>query len=211
MTRVRFAGIDPGSSTGITIIELPRVGAQAVEVARWLDSFSLSALGETKTRTKAEGLATLFELVRNVLVQHDVETVVLECPIDAMPVWGRATGRTKGAGRGTIFGSGAHYGICLAAARAAMSVRHIHAYRVSTTKKHEGWMPLVRGGARGNLVHVQRREITLQQLRDVVNKLSRSSFASRDNRCGVGIGDDELMAFGVLAYHLRRTPRPPAR
>lgn len=201
-----IAGIDPGSKSGVVILELPN-RQRDLDRARWLGSFLLSGSAQTNSRTKAEASAVLFSEVLDVLTQQRVEEVAIECPIDALPSWGAATGRMKGAqgprlNRATLFGSGAHYGLCLAAARACPSVRKITSYYVTTTTKHEGWMPMVKSG---RLRHPQKRTITLQQLRDELRRL----FAGPDRSGDVPLGEDELMAFGVLAYHLRKTPTPP--
>lgn len=194
-----IAGIDPGSKSGVVILELPN-RQRDLNRARWLGSFVLSGSAQTNSRTKAEAGAVLFSEVCDVLTQYHVDEVAIECPIDALPSWGQHT-RMNGAprlNRATLFGSGAHYGLCLAAARACPSVRKIMSYHVTTTKKHEGWMPTVKG-------RPQKRTITLQQLRDEL----RLRFAGPERSDNVPLVEDELMAFGVLAYHLRKTPTPP--
>lgn len=206
--RVRIAGIDPGSNTGLVILELPPASRDLTK-ARWVRSESISGLAASQTRTKAEGHAELFHRLSEWLRNECVEQVAMECPIDATPVWGRATGRTKGAGRSTLFGSGANYGLCLAACAAARC--RVTSYRVQTTKKHEGWMPMARSG---HLVHVQKRNITLYQLRTAlrsVNGFLPIKNGVVDTNADITQSEDELMAFGVLRYHLTRVPTAPEK
>lgn len=205
-SHLRIAGIDPGAKTGVVILELPN-RVRDLDRAHWLGSFSLSGSAQSGTRTKAEAAAVLFTEVLDVLSQHNVEEIAIECPIDALPSWGRNT-RMKGApqlNRATLFGSGAHYGLVLGACRACPTVRKITSYHVTTTTKHEGWMPMV---TNGRLKHAQKRDVTMQQLRDELLRL----FGGQGSRSAddVPLSEDELMAFGVLRYHVAKTPSPPA-
>lgn len=201
VTSVRVAGIDPGSSTGVVVVQL-RPGSRSIETAGWVGSCLAHPAAETKSRTKAEGHARLFERLTAYLRGLDVEEVAIECPVDALPSWGASRGVKSNPA--TLFSLGSSYGMCLAAASAA-GVRRIKSYRVRTTRKNEGWMPMVGG-------HPQRRDATLDELRSLCSRLFpedvyengiRTSSAARD------LGEDQLMAFGVLRYHLRRTPLPP--
>jgi hypothetical protein len=213
MSVTRVAGIDPGSKTGVVILELP-TSVRDLSRAVWVHSASISGMAETLSRTRAEGHALLFSRVRELLADHDVRDVALECPVDALPSWGAATGRKSNPA--TLFSLGANYGLCLAAAHAAGASK-IMSYRVKPTRERPaGWMPMVREPSRRNpnvmVTHVQSRDITLEQLRqlcflhwpaDVYQDGVRIACAARD------IGEDELMALGVLRYHLQRTPLPP--
>lgn len=203
--RVRVAGIDPGSSTGVVILQLPQE-ARVLDRAVWVASRHLTGMGETRARTKAEGNAELFVRLRSYLETHGITEVAIECPIDALPTWGlgsRRGGRVH-VKRETMFGSGAHYGLCLAAARACPSVKRINSYYVTTTKKHAGWMPSDRG-------RTQARELTMAQLRSVMQRIPTITRAGRvASRTAIdALSEDEIMAFGVLSYHLRRTPSIP--
>lgn len=205
-----MAGIDPGGKTGVVVLELP-IQSRDLASAAWVGSFSISGLGETKTRSKAEGVAQLYARVRDCLARHEVRELAIECPVDALPTWG---GRKNNPS--TLFSLGANYGLCLAAAHAA-GVQRIRSYRVSTTKKHAGWMPMVREPSRKNpnrmVTHVQRRDVTLQQLRAKVapmrERAAAPAFGVRRRSAIAPMTEDELMAFGVLEYHLRRSPLPP--
>lgn len=211
---LRIAGIDPGTKTGVVVIELPSC-SRDINLAAWLGSFSISGMAETQSRSRAEGHVILFERIRDQLALLGVREAVIECPVDALPSWGGASG--KKSNPATLFSLGANYGLCLAAARAA-GVHRVMAYRVKHTKEHAGWMPNVtetvpnRRGGLTTVTHVQKRDVTIAQLRTQIATIGtqyRGGVQVGITPDPALLGEDEVMAYGVLAYHLRRTPLPP--
>jgi hypothetical protein len=212
----RIAGIDPGSQSGVVIVELP-ARSRVINLAAWVGSFLVHGMSETMRRSRAEGQAALFDRVRDVLRANGVREVVIEWPIDALPVWGGAS-RVKGrtSSPATLFSIGMSYGICVAAARSVASVQRIESYRVKPTREHAGWMPLVTRPQRSNpnkrVTHVMPRDELLGRLRSELSMYKprlRGGMLIGETPNVRALSEDELMAYGVLKYHLSRTPTPP--
>jgi hypothetical protein len=199
-THYRVAGVDPGATTGLVALAVDSTRPHDVERARWIGSTSIDAGSSTKL-TRAAVHARLFDRARNQFLQWGVVSVALEEPLDAMPKW---SGR--GERRETMFGLGRYYGLVLAAAQACRA--SVASYPVTTdpSKGRVGWMPTHPGGANKRLTMTAPREQTL----DTLHQFSLALRARPHNGLAITnpprLPDDELMALGVLLYHLTRQP-----
>ncbi|MHB1065707.1 MAG: RuvC family protein [Georgenia sp.] len=183
---VRVVGIDPGASTGLVCVEV-LVGARGpdMERARWV-GHAVVHPSASKRLTEPERKAALAERIVAQLREWAPGVVVLEEPVDATAAWASG-GRRVGAGRSgfTSFGLGSHYGLAVMAARIAAPDARLHAYPVNNHRGRPGWM---QGGAS----RPQSRERTMERLRPMAWAMG----------CADEPGEDVLMSFGVLTYHL---------
>lgn len=188
---VRAVGIDPGASTGVVCVDLVR--ADTIVGARFVAAVTCRA-SASKDLTDAEQDASLGVSIRRTLdLLHGATTpiafVVLEEPADGMGKWSTQGRKT---GRGTAFGLGRAYGLALAAAAALDGNVGLHAYPVTTTAQGRaagrlGWM-------QGRQPRPTPREDTLATMRHLARALGCATHAS--------LTDDQLMALGVLQYHV---------
>jgi hypothetical protein len=176
--------VDPGSTnTGLVCLRtevVPRsIGVQ--RDTRWLGSARLHP-SEGKELTRAESDATLARKFLAQIQEWQPPTgklnVVLEEPYDGMDKW-------SGNARGTAFGTGRAYGLLLAAARLSPYVDRIYSYPVTNHKGVSGWMQA--GGG-----PIPARELTISRMQALAKSLHVPDTLSID----------ELMALGVLNFHL---------
>lgn len=219
----RFAGIDPGAYTGLVALSvrahagkpLTRVISADADSVRWIGAARVHA-GAQQHYTDAENEArTYYTRVRAQLLAWRVTHVALEEPWDNVPV--------RLQEQGTAFTLGARYGLALAAAHSigarCMSYPVTSApAKVFTSDKRStrtrparvGWMPQVRGGKRNHLLMTQDRTITLRQQDDASRVLrlrpDDGMLQYTNMRDMPTLSEDELMALGVLSFHLTHQP-----
>ena len=194
------AGIDPGAHTGLVVLEIqttPMPIEQLIDRVVWRATCQLHPI--TRKALRAEQLSVLmFERLRDRLRRWGVVEVAIEEPSDARDQW-------RAASPGTSFGVGRAFERCILAATYAGCT--VHAYRVRE------WMPKTRTG---NLQHNQKRDVTLAQLDALSREIRRRPLAGEPLRVThvaraalERLSEDELMALGVLRYHLaRQAPLP---
>lgn len=199
---IRAVGIDPGAVTGIVCITLP---AQSRDLSRaaWVGSVSVIRRAARVDESHAESQARFFRDVYESVLDFDPELAIIEEPSDAMVGgWNKSKGGKAGPptqGRQVAFGLGAAYMTALSAIACLERCERIESYLVSGSKKRSGWMPKVRSG---NLTHTISHVQLAQFLCGEIIELSRDrSFAEKD-RHEKFVRDDELMAFGILRYHI---------
>lgn len=196
---VVVAGIDTGQHLGVVFLlidRMPEAQAPLRRQVRWVASRVVHQVTR-ETLTRVENDALTQAKVAEALRPHGPRLVVLEDPIDARPTWQRAkAGRTpderfnllrakgedrRGEGGETRFRQGVLY---MAAVTAAAEVgARLASYPVRGRKGEPGWQS-----------RRTREQILLATRHDVRNWGGPSDLE-----------DHELMALGVLTYHLRQT------
>jgi hypothetical protein len=194
---MRYIGIDPGQNLGLVCLDVEqparRIGTALT--IKWVSSARIHP-GQRKDDTPAENdgrvfsrLAVELERLRTqayMVTKYDEPALiaVLEEPYTHMGAWG--AGRAQS--RGTGFGLGKYYGLALAACTIHCDRVYSHPPTNDRKQQRTGWM---QGSGR-----IQKRELTLLALRGLAKQ------------CGAvlvdDISEDELMAFGVLHFHLYR-------
>lgn len=209
---VRAIGIDPGASTGIACITLPD---QSRDLSRaiWSGSFSVARKSERVGETHAESQIRHFQAIYESISAIAPHIVIIEEPADAMVGgWNKGKGDAGVQGRQTAFGVGAAYALALAAASCAAPDARIFSYLVAGSKVREGWMPKVRSR---NLLHTMKHEqlahmLALDAVRNLkaperLRELSQEQVVDNQGKVIKPAKfkyDDELMAYGVLRYHI---------
>jgi hypothetical protein len=194
---MRYIGVDPGANLGIVCVDVheqARLIGSRLEI-RWAGSFRLHPSNSQK-RTHAENDAHLFDRVQGQLVSWRVGfdrastprpmVAVLEEPYTQTASWKGAKG--EGRQTGTLFSLGKYYGLALAACSTLCGRVYSHPPTNDRRGQRTGWM---QGSGR-----IQKRELTLLALRGLARQ------------CGCmdpdALSEDEVMAFGVLKFHLDR-------
>lgn len=192
---MRYIGVDPGANLGIVCVDVreqARLIGSRLEI-RWAGSFRLHPSNSQK-RTHAENDAALFDrTVRQLQYWRESPPLppqslvaVLEEPYTQTASWKGAKG--EGRQTGTLFSLGKYYGLALAAC--VSECRRVYSHPPTNDRRQQrtGWM---QGSGR-----IQKRELTLLALRGLARQ------------CGCmdpdALSEDEVMAFGVLKFHLDR-------
>jgi hypothetical protein len=194
---MRYIGVDPGANLGIVCVDVrkqPRLIGYALDIT-WMGSFRLHP-SQSQNRTHAENDAALFDRVVSTLQRWREDSTrtqplpliaVLEEPYTQTASWKGAKG--EGRQTGTLFSLGKYYGLALAACRNECHRIHSHPPTNDRRGQRTGWM---QGSGR-----IQKRELTLLALRGLAKQ------------CGCqdpdALSEDEVMAFGVLKFHLDRS------
>jgi hypothetical protein len=127
---MRLLGCDPGSHTGLVLVELP-AGTWDLLGARVLYRGTLAASdGEGRDRRTLERMRERLRLLRP-------HVAVLEDPSDAATYWGQSR-RGKPVQRGSAYRLGVYKGLLYAALLEATEA--IVEYRVQGTAADPGWM-----------------------------------------------------------------------
>lgn len=203
--RAIVVGVDPGRSTGLVALDVPRgrVLAPTLEGALLVGITSVSASVSTQL-SATEQHATLYSKLLDQLEVWQPDLVVLEEPWDNVPV--------RLQQQGTAFWLGMRYGLALAAAHelgadvVSYPVTSARAKEYTSTKRSTrvrparvGWMPQVPGGKNRQLLMTQDRNVTLADLGDVC----ATTFKLSNRRINELVKqEDPLMALGVLRFHL---------
>lgn len=178
---IRMAGIDPGSVTGVVIVDVPDDLAWAG--AQWVDGD-----GFTPTRSLSSEPARdchLSHQLTDYLRAHRATSAALECPAEAKIAYrGQRRQRTE-----TAFRSGCYYTLAMLAADRAGC--WVFAYPAVTSKRRgPGWM-----------ANSPRRVVVprlLALLRAVGAPAEVMALDSENELRQHHLGD----ALGVLAYHV---------
>lgn len=175
-------GIDPGARTALVCVTLDS------GLVRWVGS-EVVVPSNRKDCSVAENKSMLFQRALKALDWWAPSIIVIEEPLDAMGTWSLSNRRGRGQSRSTSFLLGEHYGLCLAAAKAMYlrGEKRIYSYPCTNYKGRRGWMASPRHGG-----FAISREQTLQNMR----------LYARSIGCTTGLSEDELMALGVLNFHL---------
>jgi hypothetical protein len=166
---------------------------------------------------------TLFENIAGTLAEWQPDVIVLEEPADISANWAKKKGPGAGLGRTTAFALGRSYALALSAAYAwphfspgyltdweAVETTEIHSYLVNGFKRtttrgtaRQGWYP--RDGGRA-----MEKEQVLRLLTLRAGEMGRYTGPQG---VPVPLTEDELMAFGVLCFHIGnvRSSRPCPR
>lgn len=202
-TPVRAVGIDPAARTGMILVNIP-AGAwrhgEPIDPSRLelLDNETVSSVAKTTvmgaTMTNAERDATMFPRLLNILRSWQPDMVVIEEPAD----------QGFGSGRGVMFAIGKMYGIALAAVEACKTNINVDmvSYLVAgwnakrNREARPGWMPKTKN--KRGLWHTMEH--------DDVEAIFREAAARMTDRRRVKnrLSEHEIMAFGVLCFHLSR-------
>jgi hypothetical protein len=200
---LRILGGDPGSATGIVVVEFPQRRSDGSPL--WRDARLLGACTVAKSAragaTEAE-LDILFRrklttAIADILAPYPgerppfgvVDIVALEEPLDGMAGWaGNQPGKVAGPQkRSTPFRIGAAYAMLLAAATIQARPSRAISFTVHNHKGRRGWMK----GKRENVLeasHVLLRSIAPYKQVEGLRKLDGS------------IPDHILMALGVVNF-----------
>jgi hypothetical protein len=192
---MRYIGVDPGANTGLVCVDVEKVERRIGSAGnvRWVHSARIHP-GQRQDDTHAENDARVFsrmavELERLVGVAGALGVkciAVLEEPYTQTGSWKGAA--TEGRQTGTLFSLGKYYGLALAACTIHCGRVYSHPPTNDRRGQRTGWM---QGSGR-----IQKRELTLLALRGLAKQ------------CGctdpMGLSEDEVMAFGVLKFHLDR-------
>lgn len=203
-------GIDPASRTGIVAVAVPVGFERSPERWHWRGNRVAEKPKLTKSRGRLAALmgfrdaaAAALDEVRMAPWGASVTklapwAVVLEEPVDVLP-----PGRD---GRGTAFALGEIFCAALLAARGAYYVERpfFAAYPVHNGRRQggrPGWMPTERSGGGGNFTHTIPRAHLLRALHAEAVGIG----APKD------VSEDELMAYGVLRFHMTQSADPWTR
>jgi len=194
MRRVRCVGIDPGSITGLCCLEVSTIdGAKnaAETLAHYLRTarvvgFSRISSSKRLNTSPPEQHLTLYRKLCEQLSEWQPDHIVLEEPRDGIMMGG---GRRQ---MGTEFSLGRYFGLALAACdNTGSDVETIDTYQVTSTKHGEGWMPRRAGTG---LKHTELKNQLIKRFREELRDLADSDDLS----------EHELMAYGVLCFHLSK-------
>lgn len=195
---MRYIGIDPGKNLGIVCVDVTestrRIGS-ALHI-QWVGCARVHP-GDRKDDTVAENDARVYSRTCVALGQWQQDSgqfgrestprpliAVLEEPYTHMGAWGG--GRSQS--RGTAFGLGKYYGLALAACTHLCERVYSHPPTNDRKQQRTGWM---QGSGR-----IQKRELTILALRGLAGQYGC--------QCPDELSEDEVMAFGVLKFHLDR-------
>lgn len=205
-------GIDPGSNSIGLCYWIPG-SALRFAVVHKSSSEKLTAVQKDIDLIERIEMA-LAQIIRNTQTIH---LVVLEEPKDAQTHWSAGKGGPMAVG--SLFAMGKGYGLCLA----ALDVLHrqrgntfaeLVTYQVKSNKYGEGWQPRFKiprqpkgtPRAKGS----PQKDMLLAQLRvEVFDQWSNVHLMPRElaRETVASLSEHELMAYGVLAYHLLKRPR----
>lgn len=139
--------------------------------------------------------------------------VVLEEPKDAQTHWSAGKGGAMAVG--SLFAMGKGYGLCLAALR-DLALRRGSAqyestsYQVKSNKHGEGWQPRFKMERRPKGTPRPKgsphKDLLLAQLRRDLHHVYATVHTR--NKTIAELSEHELMAFGVLRYHLQKLDQP---
>jgi hypothetical protein len=201
------AGIDPGAHSGLVALEIPTRPMpfdQLEAHIQWRGACQLNPI--TRKAMRPEQLSILvFERLRDRLQRWGVVDVAIEEPSDAMDKWSQG-------GVGVSFALGRAYERALLAATYAGC--RVFPYQVRE------WMPkaTTRNKRGGMTTHTQASDETANQM-DVWSRQLRRPAQEGEGPYALSVAraaldrlsKDELMALGVLRYHLaRQAPLPLA-
>jgi hypothetical protein len=208
----RVVGIDPGTVTGMIAVLVPE-STKRIGDARLIGAKSVTHGGSTEgIGVTPQARSLLFFTVRETLLRWKPDLVVIEEPWDAQPMWGRDSGRTKGASRGTIFTLGSHFGLVLAAAASLPSAPRIASYPVTSHPPKRG-RPGVLGWMQRRASRPPKGDVTRDEcarlLRGLCARPATGAIADEDKISAYvervrEHEHDVLMALGVLTFHLDR-------
>lgn len=192
-----FVGVDPGEKLGYCALLVPLTSRDPIGAALWIESGTIAGTAPRKGETRDDAYARHFEAIVQcwyALIRRVPDarlSFAIERPSDGQSHWKNAAGGVES--RATKFTLGMRYGFVVASAKIAHASA-IYSYPVTTGKGARGWYPTTRTG---NLVHAMSGQI--------VERVLRSRIADTEG-AGVEhsqkISRDEVMSFGVLAYHI---------
>lgn len=203
----RWAGIDPGTDVGLVGVAVPARGAWAhhTEHARLIGYARVTA-SSSKSYTRAGRRGSMLLRVRERLIEWRVTDIVLEEPSTHTNSWAKSDGGRTVA-TGTLFGLGAHFGLCLGAAITMPWETRVWSYPPTTSKKARaatetdyerlGWM-------QARAPKPTQKAKTLKDMRHIFDGIfdrpADGVFRAMDREPS----EHELMALGVLNFHLMR-------
>jgi hypothetical protein len=192
---VRYIGIDPGANTGLVCVDVYDVARRigSVPVVRWHGTARIHP-GSRKDDTRAENDGRIFSRIcaqldewqKHIPGGSEDMRAVLEEPYTQTGSWKGA--KTEGRQTGTLFSLGKYYGLALAACTFKCVRVYSHPPTNDRRQSRTGWM---QGSGR-----IQKRELTLLALRGLIKQAG-----CQDPNA---LSEDEVMAFGVLKFHLDR-------
>lgn len=213
VTARRWCGIDPGQDVGLCAVSVPGDGARMHSIERGrLIGHAIARETSSKRLTNAAAKSSLYTGVLRLLTEWRITDVVIEEPSDVTRSWKGAAGqKVRGQSTGTVFWQGAHYGLCLAAARQCPTVDRLWAYPPTTPKRSEkkerDTGEPVRGWMQGYATVPTPRTLTLSTMAALLNQLKQrpeSGVLPTLDELRADVSEHERMALGVLNYHLHR-------
>jgi hypothetical protein len=214
--RTVVLGIDPGRSTGLYCVSIPKLDRaltldELQRDARWAGNAAIS-LSSRQSLTMVQAWQEMHKRLADALDSARPDLIVLEHPADGMPKFSASGGFSA---RGTDFTMGMFFGFAALAAAQHQSTsvdgrRQIALMPVTSSKAKQrvGWMPRVttqKGNRR--VTHTQDRATTLRQCREIAHAIGENSGQQSSEDVDV-LSEHELMALGVLTYYV--THRAPA-
>lgn len=210
----RWCGIDPGQDIGLCAVAVAGDGTHAHDVERGrLIGHAVARAPRRKGHSNAAAKCEMFARVHRLLTDWGITDVVVEEPSEVPTrAWVAASGqRVRGQSIGTVFWQGAHYGLCLAAARATASVVNVWSYPPNTPKRRakveRDTGELVLGWMQGHAAVATPRTTTLTAMRALLVQLKQRpehGVLPTLDELRADVSEHERMALGVLAYHLNR-------
>lgn len=178
----RIVGGDPGGTAGLVCVDVPVT--LDISRATWVGSISLGTSNLDRL-TPAERDGVFFRKMVAAFALWGPRHCALEEPLDGASFWKGKADKRGHEQRGTQFRIGAAYALMVAAAEMQGTVEHIASYPVQKYGARQGWMPKVKG--RGSRARA----------------LEMSTLAARAIKAPVSeLSEHELMALGVVAYHV---------
>lgn len=193
---MRYIGVDPGANTGLVcvdVVKLPRLIGNQLGIS-WVGNARIHP-GQRAEDTHAENDGRVYSSTCVQLGSWQGSTggvslppliAVLEEPYTQTGSWKGAA--TEGRQTGTLFSLGKYYGLALAACTHMCDRVFSHPPTNDRRGQRTGWM---QGSGR-----IQKRELTLLALRGLATQCLCPNAAA--------LSEDEVMAFGVLKFHLDR-------
>lgn len=203
----RWAGIDPGSDVGLVGLLVPAHGAHAhsAEHAR-LIGYSKVTASSSRSYTRAGRRGSMLLRVRERLIEWRITDIVLEEPSTHTNSWAKSDGG-RSVATGTLFGLGAHFGLCLGAAVTMPWETRVWSYPPTTSKKARtaavtdyerlGWM-------QARAPKPTRQATTLENMQKLFDGLYERPADGMFRTMERTPSEHELMALGVLNFHLMR-------
>jgi hypothetical protein len=192
----RMAGVDPGSNTGIVVLDVP--ASLRIEDARWITSDVLRPSASQKLATDAARDGELGGRILAFLRTANVLQVAAEEPLDATEGWTDNSGVTSRRAKGSSFRLGAYYALVTAAAW-QLEIP-MTSYPVIGYRKRQGWMAGTVGGTRNGFLPKGTSETIHARMRALAFNLGARGDVS----------EHECMALGVLAWHLQQMTAGPS-
>lgn len=203
-------GIDPGSnSVGLCYW----CTGSAIRFARVNKSASTK---RSDVERDIDFINRIADAMRALNIPGYIHAVVLEEPKDAQTHWSAGKGGPMAVG--SLFAMGKGYGLCLAAIAQltkmnGYTVQQFVAYQVKSNKHGEGWQPRFKVERRPKgsprVKGSPHKDKLLEQLRtELAWQWSKMPTPLGEPRTPMGhaisLSEHELMAFGVLSYHLAK-------